>query len=162
MRCKSCREFRKCNTNFFQCFQIHGSIHGLKNIIAFGFAKSLPKTFEFKRFDFRRTFFSFFVNFLDVFHLFIEEIIIEFLINDIFSNQLFAVNLTKCGVLFDDLVHLGLSVGRFVTFVVSKTTIAHHIDHDVTAPLLTEFQSDVHGSQTRFCIIPIHMNDWSG
>ena len=76
-----------------------------------------------------------------------------------FFDQLLGINLQRCRMVLDRLVHQGLREGRFVRFVVPEPAITEHVDHDVLVEELPELGGDACAMHHRFGIIAVGMED---
>src|SRR6266567_5248847 len=56
-------------------------------------------------------------------------------------------------------IHVRLSEGRFVTFIVAPTAVAHQVDQDILMELIAEGICQAYGYQACIGIISVHMDD---
>ena len=62
-------------------------------------------------------------------------------------------------MLLDLRVQVGLSEGRFVSFIVAEAPVAIHVNHDVASEFLSKIERHLSDKQDRERVVTIHVED---
>ena len=74
-------------------------------------------------------------------------------------NQCFDIQLTNTALFSNGLIHEWLRIARVITFVVTMTAIAHHIDDNVFVESLTVFPCESSDANASFGVVAIDVED---
>ena len=79
--------------------------------------------------------------------------------DDVFADELLAVDLARGGMVADRLVHQRLGERRLVALVVPVAPVAEHVDDDGMLEFLPELGRDLGGEHHRFRIVAVDVKD---